>query len=734
MHDQPSISRGLRRSLVAAVLCVMPLAATAPALAQDGDRAKTLLEDFNHYVFIAQHDLAEANARALLDMALEPQAFLALLEDTPALQRRFAEARQRALLVPQLEDEAAELFTLFDTGKKERARSPQEIEENIDMLGGQARQRLAARERLLEAGEYAVPDLITAAIKSDRIDIQAEAAQLLRDLGRDAAVPMTAAMMASPAEQQERLARILGDIPHRVSIPYLYEIAATTPVSATREAAREAIVKIDGSYDDQLGLAGLYRDLADRYFNDREAGTLLAFPGEDHQLLWSWVEGVGLTATAIRTPVFHEARAMELAATALSHNADDELAIALWLGANISRQIDQQEMAEMGTSYNNPVYDNARPSADFYASALGNAPVQRVLGRALADRDVKIARSAIAALTRVAGNAQLWEGLAGDRPLLDALAYPDRRVRYDAALAMAAADPRVAFDGAERVVPTLAGMVTQAGNRYALIVASNAAFQQDVRDALAADGYSVLAPIDTIADARVALATAPGVDLIVADLPGATMFDAYDVIRASDVLGAAPLVVVSSGSDLTNLEQIAREDALTRTLRRGVTGGEITIAASQLVEASVGAPLSDDDALIYAGFALGALRDLAISRNEVLNVSDAGPTLLEAITVTEGFVRRQVAEVLSYIPRAAAQQALAEAAVDAFEPDEQAAMLDALADSARRFGNLLEDVHEEDVVDFAINGDAGVRSSAAAAAGALGLSGARIAPVLSIEN
>ncbi len=713
----------LRRFLVVTTVALVGLGAhVSDASAQDARSAKQLLEDFNHYVIIDQYALAEASAQALLNMGLTPEQFLSLIEDSATLADRFEAARLRALLIPQVEDDAAALYALYDAGRKGRARSQTEINRNIELLAGDARQRNAARGRILEAREYAVPRLLESVLTDKRISVQAEANQLLVSLGRDAAVPLAIALPHLESEEQERVARILGQIPHRVSVPALYELWSNVSVPATQLAAEQAIVRLDGSFNADVNLADLFRNHAERYYNDRKSGQLLAFPGESVQLIWSWREGLGLYPETIATEVYHEAMAMRSAGHALGYNQDDAEATALWLASNLSRQLDQDP------TYDNPAYPNDRADADYYAAALGHSIAQRVLDRALGDNDVQIARSAIDALRSTAGSASLWEGLGERRPLLAALSYPDRRVRYDAALALAEADPRVSFNGAERVVPTLAGMITQAGKRYALVLATDPVVQQDLRDALTNAGYDVLPPIAGTDEVQIALANAPGVDLIVADLPGETLLRTREFVRASTTLGAAPMIGIAAGTNLQLFR--AENDPLTLGLRSGVTTDEIANAARQLVLDTVGAPLDDQDALIYAGFALAALRDLAVSRNEVLDPADATLTLLDTVSETDGFVRRQIADVLSYINRSEAQQALADGAANAFDAGEQAAMLDALAGSARRFGNMLEENHEQDIADLATTGEPEVRQSAANAAGALGLPGSIIAPIV----
>ena len=61
--------------------------------------------------------------------------------------------------------------------------------------------------------------------------------------------------------------------------------------------------------------------------------------------------------------------------------------------------------------------------------------------------------------------------LAVRQPLLEALAYPDRRVQYEASLTLARALPPTAFNGDYRVVPLLASAV-RTGAAAFVVVAS----------------------------------------------------------------------------------------------------------------------------------------------------------------------------------------------------------------------------------------------------------------------
>ena len=57
-----------------------------------------------------------------------------------------------------------------------------------------------------------------------------------------------------------------------------------------------------------------------------------------------------------------------------------------------------------------------------------------VLARALKDQNSAVALKAIHSLQGVAGQSNMFGGRGGDVPLVDAMRFPDRTVRYEAAM------------------------------------------------------------------------------------------------------------------------------------------------------------------------------------------------------------------------------------------------------------------------------------------------------------
>ena len=395
----------------ASVVSAQP--SSAPVASERGP--EETLKDFIHFVRIARYDAAAALGQELLDEGLDPIEFVDLVEGSGELDR-FERSVAEAMRVQQLEPIAAQLDQLFRDGKLARARHPDEIARNIELLSGGLRARTLARERLIAAGEYAMPQLLEAFLQGDNPALQAQVQRVMKDLGRQAIIPLSVALEAVDPSRQEAIADVLGQIEYRTSLPYLTAVYQTTRIDAVRQATGRAIQRLQG--DTGTPVSTLFGLLADSYYDERV--ELTSFPNESHQLLWDYNPGLGLNMTAIRSEVFHEARAMRTAERSLRDNPSDRGVMALWLAANFSREIDTPE------GYINPVYGPERRTAEYFAIAAGADTTNLVVERALEDRDTPLALVAINAVQKTAGPRTLWGEGAG-RPMLEALRYPNRR-------------------------------------------------------------------------------------------------------------------------------------------------------------------------------------------------------------------------------------------------------------------------------------------------------------------
>lgn len=716
------------RSILAVVA---GLAISSSVFAADGPKDSELLRDFVHYIKIDRADLAKNFGEALLrrlapplgsaegEGALTLSQFVELVE--AAGSDRFSDAAATGTKNPEVESVAGKLQQAFSQGKLEQARDPQQITRHIAMLTKGQLPRQTARERLAYAGEYAMPQLLQVLTRKGDPALSTEVRQLLVDMGRQSIMPLLAALPLVDPAVQEQIANILGEIPYKISAPFLMETQRASNIDAVKSACQRAITKITGTFDAGMDVSGAYADIAQAFYNQEE--SMLAFKGERFQLVWSYDAAVGgLIPMPVDTKVWHEAMAMNMAERSLKADRANGRAVALWLGSNFSRELDTP------AGYENPVYAKDRRDAMYYAVAAGAKSTQAVLASALDARRTQLARKAIAAIERTAG-AALMADSASRNPLLESLRYPNRRVQYEAALALAIAQPANTFNGSERVVPLLGSCIRDAAAKYGVVIASNKERENSLGNVLRGLGYTVLPGGQSLSAAEGAIADAPGIDVILSDLPGPSTGGLIAEVRGNARLAATPVLALCDAKALTDLDATYSRDEGVRLIRTGTDPAQQAEAVKQLVERATGGPIETEEATAYQTKALMALRDLAVSGNAVLNPADAAGALVTALGQSKGAQRTMIAEVMSRIGDKRAQTALMDAAMAA-TGDEMIELLGKVTQSAKKHGNMLDDRQIRRLVETAGTGTDAEATAKAALLGALNLSSDSIVPMI----
>jgi len=732
----PPLPRRISRQAVA-VLCLVLAAPLGPvALAQPAtdsaqqaketrERRETLLNDFIHFVKIARFDVAADLGQTLLDEGLGPKAFVDLVERSREL-TRFQEAVAAGMRVPALEPIVADLDALYRDGKLAKARDPDEIERNIALLDDGLRARQLGRQRLMAAGEYAMPQLLDAYLQRENLTLKAQVQRLMVDMGRQSIAPLIAAVPDLSATDQESVVEVLGMIPYRSSLPVLVDLYNSTNNTNVRQACGRSIARLGGSTSAEP--ASLYALLADSYYS--EPAELTSFPGESHQLAWDFDPGLGLVMTPVVTPVFHEGMAMRYAERSLRLDTNDPETLALWIASNYSRSFDAPQ------GYDNPLYPDDRRDAEYFGTASGPEIVQRVLRRGIDTRDTPLVRSSISALATTAGPRMLWgRAIDGRFPLLEALSYQNRRVQFESALALGRAQPQQSFNGAERVIPLLAAAVRDASARSAIILTGeNRESYDQYRSLLEARGFSVLPPSPGgLGGLDAQIAAASSIDLILTARGFDRTIEVIEAARNDPKMRVTPVLALVPAIDLEPMRRQYMRDQTVAVRRSEISGSEITSTAAALLERASGGPISPAEAERYAQRAIAVLRDLAISNNRVLNVLDASTVLVEVLESVDGVTMLRIAEILSYADRDAAQRAIMERIDDADGPL-RLALLGSLSDSGKRFGNMLVERQIQALIRLAQADDDDLATAAVAAMGALEIENQRLLPLVLGED
>lgn len=688
------------------------IAATSQAQPDESQSAQQLelLRDFIHFVKIARFDVAADLGNRLLDTGISDEQFVDLVEQSRE-QQRFEEAVAAALRVPVLEPVAAQLESLFRDGKLSRARNPEEIARNIALLTEGLRARSIARERLMFAGEYAMPQLLDAYLQQKDLALKAQVQRLMVDMGRQAIAPLMTALPSLDATSQEAVAEVLGLIPYRTSLPVLVDVYQSTGNDAVRQATGRAISRLGGN--PASNVAEMYALLANSYYS--EPAELTSFPGEDYQLVWNFDPGLGLVMVPVSTPVYHEAMTMRLAERALGLDPQNDETLALWVASNYSRHFDTPD------AYENPMYASDRRSADYFGIAVGPEIDQLVLRRGIDSRDTPLVRSAISAIAQTAGSRMLWgQEVDGRFPLLEALNYQNRRVQFETALALGKAQPAESFNGSERVIPLLASAVKDASARYAVVLTGEDRESYDqYRASLERAGFTVLPPApEGLGQLEAAIAETPTIDLIVSAQGFDNTLLSIETARNDNKTSVAPVLALMGPDDVVPMQRQYGRDQSVGVRRQSISGSAFDSSVESLLQVASGGPINSDEAEEYAIRSIDVLRNLAISNNQVLNISDAASILIDVLEQVDGFTMLDIAEIISYMPQDKAQQSIFDRAMSSSD-DLKVEMLTIVADSGKRYGNQLNNRQIRRLIELAQSDNQELAATAAATMGAL---------------
>ncbi len=687
------------------ILALTTAFASLSVNAQDSN-AKSDLEDFIHYALVANLEFAEAYAIKLIRNEMSDEDFFRMVTATKQTHERFDRAIGWAMYVDDLEPLAARLETRFETGRTDLIRNAERLNESIELLGGTTRQRLLAEKRLQEAGEYAVPALLATLQVSDDAATARTVREMLVSIQRDAVLPLTVALPHLDDNSKVLIAKTLGDIGYPQAGPALLERLKDSKESpAVQRAASQALGQI--GVNENVNNSLINTVVAKQFF-DREVSVLPQAIGGTN-LFWQWDDQNHLVALDVPEEAFADVMAMFFASQALGLNAQNEQAMSLFVAANLRRD---RALGGQGDL----VYGNLPYSPAFYATVFGPNVAQLVLAEALGNGETALSLEAISALAETAGAESL---LAGDKPLMAAMYYPDRRVQYEAALTLASTLPTQTFAGSYRVVPLLASAVRSSGDMYAIVVGEDEDTRRDAADLLSANGWTVAGQGLNSFDAINAAGIVPGIDLAVvfADNADQGAAIANELAQRSETT-VTPVFVMTSGGDSQVLANMVAARDMVETADSGISNNaKLSVIEDLLAEAS-GGRLGYEEQLAFSNRALQVLRDIALA-NTVLEADDATGTLIDALAIADAENRSVIAQTLSMIDDEQAQQALIDAALDSTDLDSRVMLLDESAASVRRWGNMAADWQVEMVVDLAENSSGYLSDAAARLNGAL---------------
>ncbi|MHC4244015.1 MAG: hypothetical protein ACYSU4_16545 [Planctomycetota bacterium] len=427
----------LNRKTITAILAITVFAVTTGF----GQNLEENWNDFLHYTKIGRLDLAKGYAQAILDSNPDPVELLSFSETNRAglaILERVVDLAPDAELV----EVSRKVLAIIEQGKFIRRSDPKIIIEEVKRLSTTERGWMTAVKRLRNAGEYSIPFMLDAIADDSREDEWKDIKRALPEIGRDGDTALKAEII-----------KALGGISYPQALGHLKYVVEKDASAELRALAAQSIKKIDPEAV-KVPAAVLFYRLAENYYYHAESLQ----PAEDASfaIVWFWdIVGKRLLREKVDRSYFNELMAMRTCEWALKADPAFGWAIGLWQAAYFKAESAGVDMPNY--------FGTGHADAMTYATTAGPEYLHQALGRAIKDTNAYVALGAIEALATTAGEKSLLYRIGSAQPLVIALSFNDRPVKYSAAIAIAAAGPVTRFAESKLVVANLALAIAETG-------------------------------------------------------------------------------------------------------------------------------------------------------------------------------------------------------------------------------------------------------------------------------
>ncbi len=693
----------------------------APAMMQASAPPAKLVNDadlFLHYSLLGKEQLAHDCGEAFLTAHPSPVEALHVF-DAAANGRDVSEILIGNQQNKPLKKISAAISALLEKGHLAVARNPARIVQAIKVMVDSPRAFVVSRQRLYAAGEFSAPFFIQYLNSPSHASYGSPIVQMMSSIGKQLINPLVCQLATPSTPEKIEIVQVLGNIGYPQALPYLKQLAsAKASPPDLKKAADIAISKIDpaGRFS-QLNAAQLYLWLAEAYYHN-EPSMAPNYPNEATNPIWYYDPGLNnVVGVPVPTPIWKDIQTMRACEAALKLDPSNSAAISLWLAANLRREVD------LPAGASDPTIKAGHPDAHYYAVAAGPRYLNSVLDIALQAENSPLVLKTLDALQQTSGLDGMVGAGRNPTPLIRALAYPDPVVRFEAASALANANPSKTFVGSDEVIPTLAEAIAQSTKPVLLLVDADIQIRNEMKARLR-KSYHVM-DAATMAQAVNESMGVPYIDLVI--LPDAKTVVEYQQYAATDYrLRYTPTLVMGSASDLPRLRAEFINDRTIGEIPTAATASTIQQAFSDIMTRLGSHVISSKQSTAFALRAAHELKRMAMNRACIYDVNKAMPALKLALRSADNNVIIAVAETLGQFHNPEAQQLLAHAALNSPSAPEAVryALYMSLAQSARNLGNHLSRsqidslIHE---VSHATNSK--IRSAAAETLGALNVPG-----------
>ena len=407
--------------------------------------------------------------------------------------------------------------------------------------------------------------------------------QLMTAMGPDAVLPLLELFALPDAFGRENVAVILGHIRDRRALPYLKRVWEGDEDGGVKKQAAESILKIVGRGPQELKPSpSLFLSDADRYYYDDPAFVRSHYKD---WIVWDWADGK-LTSRSVPAYAYNEIMAEELCYQGLQVNPDFGPLWTLLLNTYYARVTEVEAALEVALEkstrgeIDEGLVDSVKAELDALDKArslnsvLGAEGILRALSRALRDHRVPEAVAAIGALqdlplqegllpTGVANPPAVAAGKAPPiaqspgAPLVRALFYSDKRVRYAAANALVRIEPRTDVQYRRQAILNLIQALGEESPRLALVIEGNPSLRNRFVAMLGRYHYLPLGTGSLTDGKRRGLFFPPeDLFLIGEDLPDGRAHELIDIFKNDFRTSHIPILVITDPRRVARAEEV----------------------------------------------------------------------------------------------------------------------------------------------------------------------------------